>query len=58
MSIRMLARELYQLLKKVEAIEKQILDAPVDQREALKDQLRKTKAEQCRMRKTLDGRKG
>jgi len=54
----MLARELYQLLKKVEEIEKQILDAPVDQREALKDQLRKTKAEQCRMRKTLDGRKG
>lgn len=58
MSIRLLARELYELLQKVEKIEKEIRDAPPDGKEALKDRLRKLKAEQNRVRKMLDGKKG
>lgn len=58
MSIQMLARELYQLLKKVEKIENEIREAPLDEREALKDRLRKVKAECNRMRKILNGKKG
>ncbi|MFC1829495.1 hypothetical protein ACFL0O_07790 [Thermodesulfobacteriota bacterium] len=58
MSIRMIARELYQLLKKIEEVEKKIQDAPADRCGALKDQLRKIKAERDHMRKVLDGKKG
>ncbi len=58
MAIRMIAKELYLLLKEVEKIEKQIKNAPADKREELKDQLRKAKAERNRMRNILEGKKG
>ena len=58
MPIRMIARELYQLLREVEKIEKQIENAPAEKLEILKDQLRKAKAERNRMRNILEGKKG
>ena len=58
MSIRLVARELYELLQKVEKIEQEIRDAPADAQEALKERFRKLKAERDRMRKMLDGKKG
>lgn len=57
MSIRMIAKELYRLEKEVEKLEEQIKCAPAEQREALRDRLRRLKAERNRMRKTLDGAK-
>jgi len=58
MPIRMIARELYQLLQEVEKIEKQIENAPVEKLEILKDELRKAKAERNRIRNILEGKKG
>jgi hypothetical protein len=58
MPIRMIAKELYLLLKEVEKIERQIENAPAEKHEALKDQLRKAIAERNRMRNILEGKKG
>ena len=58
MAIRMIAKELYQLVQEVEKIERQIKDAPAEKHEELKDQLRKAKADRNRMRNILDGKKG
>ncbi len=58
MSIRMIAKDLYQLIREVEEIEKQLKDAPVEKQDELKDQLRKVRAERERMRRMLDGEKG
>lgn len=57
MSIRMIAKELYHLQQEVEKLEAQIESAPSHEREALKDRLRRLKAERDRMRKTLNGAK-
>jgi len=57
MSIRMIAKELYRLQQEVEKLEAQIKSAPSHEREAMKDSLRKLKAERDRMRKILDGEK-
>ncbi len=57
MSIRMIAQDLYRLIKEVEKIEIKIEKTPLMKREALKDQLRKAKAERDRMRRVLDGSK-
>jgi hypothetical protein len=58
MSIRMIASELYQLIQKVEKIEKQLKDTPMEKQDELKDQLRKVRAERDRMHRALDGEKG
>lgn len=58
MSIRMIAKDLYQLIQEVEKIKKQILNAPLEKQDELKDQLRKVRAERDRMRRMLDGEKG
>jgi molecular chaperone GrpE (heat shock protein) len=57
MSIRMIAKELYHLQQEVEKLEAQIESVPSHEREALKDRLRRLKAERDRMRKTLNGAK-
>jgi len=54
----MIASELYQLIQKVEKLENQIQDAPLEKQEELKDRLRKVRAERDRMRRVLDGEKG
>ena len=57
MPIRMIAKELYEAIKAVEKIEKQIAKAPMEKHEDLKDQLRKAKAERNRIRNILEGKK-
>jgi hypothetical protein len=57
MSIQLIARELYRLLGKVEALEKEAAEATGPKKAALTDQLRKLRAEYQRMRGILDGQK-
>ncbi|MFW5636194.1 MAG: hypothetical protein ACOC3A_06010 [Thermodesulfobacteriota bacterium] len=57
MSIQLVARELYRLIREVEALEKEIAAAPHADREELKDRLRRLKAERDRMRRMVDGGK-
>ena len=57
MSIRLIARDLYRLIREVSELEKQIDDAPLDRQEALTDELRKVKAERDHLRQVLDGSK-
>lgn len=57
MSIRMIALDLYRMIRKVAVIEAELADAPLEKREALKDKLRQAKAERDHMRRILDGRK-
>ena len=57
MSIRMIAKELYRLEQEVEKLEKEISAAPHEDWEAVKNHLRKLKAERNRMRKVLEGAK-
>jgi hypothetical protein len=53
----MIAKELYQLQQEVEKLEMEMASAPLDQREALREKLRKAKADRDRMRRILDGEK-
>jgi hypothetical protein len=57
MSIRLIARELYQLQQEVERLEREIEAAPYEQRGALTDALRKVRAEKDRMWRVLEGSK-
>jgi hypothetical protein len=57
MSIRLIARDLYRLIRKVAELEKQIDDAPMERWETMTDELRKAKAERDRLRRVLDGSK-
>jgi len=57
MSIRMIAQELYRLLKEVERLEKELQEVPFEKQADLKDRLRKAKAERDRLRATLEGKK-
>jgi len=54
----MLAQELYRLEKDVEKLEEESRSAPFEDRESIKDRLRRVRAERDRMRKALDGAKG
>lgn len=55
MTIRSLARDLYQLQQQVERLEKQIEAASPEQRPELEDSLRKLKAHRNRLRRALEG---
>ena len=57
MSIRLIARDLYRLIRKVSDLEKQIDDALMERQEELTDELRKAKAERDHLRQVLDGSK-
>ena len=57
MSIRMIAKELYQLQQEVEELEASIESAPSHERELIRERLRIARAERDRMRKILDGEK-
>ena len=58
MSIRMIAVDLYRAIRNVSEIEQELMQAPLEKREALKDKLRRAKAERDQMRRILEGRKG
>jgi hypothetical protein len=53
----MIAKELYDLQLEVEKLEAEIESAAPNEREALRERLRKLKPERDRMRKILDGEK-
>ncbi len=57
MSIRMIAKDLYHLMKQVEDVEKQMTNASFERQERLKEKLRKLKAERDRMHRMLEGAK-
>ena len=57
MSIRLIARDLYRLIRKVSELEKHIDDAPMGKQEAMADELRKAKVERDRLQRALDGSK-
>jgi hypothetical protein len=57
MPIRLIAQDLYLLIKEVDKIEQQIQTARPEQLEKLKDRLRKLTAERDRMRNILEGSK-
>ena len=61
MSIRMLAKDLYDLIKKVESLEKKIAELPpssFEKIERLNEELRVLKGERDDIRRMLDGQKG
>jgi hypothetical protein len=57
MSIRLIAKDLYRLIREVSELEKQIDDAPPERQEALTDELRIVKGERDHLRRVLDGSK-
>ena len=57
MSVRLIAQELYRIIREVETLEKELLAAPVQNHEILKERLRKAKAERDLMRRSLEGSK-
>jgi hypothetical protein len=60
MSIRLIAVELYNIMKEVEALEKQIEKLPPSQqvrRDELREQLRRARAEHERIRSIFEGAK-
>ncbi len=57
MSVRLIAKDLYRIIREVEKLEKELETATQNKREILEDQLRKAKAEQNLIRGMLDGSK-
>lgn len=57
MSIRLLAKELYQLRQEVERLERALASAAAGQREKIEAKLREARAERDHLRALLDGRK-
>jgi hypothetical protein len=57
MSIRLIAKDLYELHQRVETLEKTLQSAPTEKQPELMDRLRKIRAERDRMRRALDGSK-
>jgi hypothetical protein len=57
MSIRLLARDLYQAQREVERLERALRDAPIDRHADMEDELRLARAELNRLRRIMDGQK-
>ncbi len=57
MSIRLIAKDLYRLIKEAEDLQKKIEMAPYEKRAKLEEQLRKANAEVKQMRDMLEGQK-
>jgi len=57
MSIRLIAKDLYRLIREVSELQQRIDEAQPEKKEALQDELRKVKAEHERLRRALDGNK-
>lgn len=57
MSIRLIAKDLYRLIREVAELQQRIDEAPPEKKDAFQDELRKIKAERDRLRRALDGSK-
>lgn len=53
----MIAKDLYRAIIEVERLEKQLISAPFEKREALENMLRKAKAEERQIRAMLEAKK-
>lgn len=58
MSIRLIAQDLYRVIREAEALERQLAAAPPEEREGVEQALRKARAERERMCNMLEGHKG
>ena len=56
MSLRLLAQELYRLLREIQTLEKALETASVARRMELEEMLRAKRAEKIRLQRLLDGR--
>lgn len=57
MTIRMIAEELYRLIKNVEELERALRNAPLEKRAEIEDRLRKARAERNRLQAILENKK-
>jgi hypothetical protein len=57
MSVRLIAQDLYRIIREVEKLEKELLAASAQNQEILEDRLRKAKAERDLLRRSLEGSK-
>jgi len=57
MSIRLIALDLYRVIKEVEKLENEMENTPFEKREALATKLRKARAEERRIRAMLEVKK-
>ena len=57
MSIRLIAVELYRLQREVYRLEEKLAQAPLLEREGVREQLRKARGRRDHMRRVLDGQK-
>ena len=57
MSIHLIAKDLYRLIREVESLEKKLEKTPLEKRYAVERDLAKACAERDHVRKILDGRK-
>jgi hypothetical protein len=57
MSVRLIAQDLYRIIREVDKLEKELLAAPAQDHELLKERLRKAIAERDLMRRSLEGSK-
>ena len=57
MSIRLIAKDIYRLYQEVETLEEQVKNTSSEKQEAVKDLLRKRRAELIRMQRMLEGAK-
>lgn len=57
MSIRLLARDLYRLIRECERLERRLEDALPERKPEIQNRLRKARAERDRIRGALDGAK-
>jgi hypothetical protein len=55
--MRLIAQDLYRIIREVEKLEKELLAASAQNQEILKDRLRKAKAERDLLRRSLEGSK-
>jgi hypothetical protein len=56
-SIHLIAKDLYRLIREVDDLEKQIENAPPEKKQRLRDRLKSAKAQRDEIRKILDGHK-
>lgn len=57
MSIRLIALDLYRVIKELEKLENEMENTPFEKREALETKLRKARAEERRIRAMLEVKK-
>ena len=58
MSIRLIAKDLYRVMRESEDLRRRLAQAPVHERPALEEALRRCRAEQENLRRALEGAKG